>query len=87
MLAVEFETSAKNGIIKVPEEYRKMVDGDLKIIILKEDKQPKINGGNNNSRIKKLLKQIREKNIFQEIDNPAEWQRTIRDEWSQSRPR
>jgi type II secretory ATPase GspE/PulE/Tfp pilus assembly ATPase PilB-like protein len=34
------------------------------------------------TQLKKLLKQIREKNIFQTIDDPVEWQRTIRDEWT-----
>ena len=35
MLAVEFETQVENGIIKIPEKYRDMVEGDLKIIILR----------------------------------------------------
>ena len=84
MLAVEFETIAENGIIRIPDEYIKMVDGDLKIIILKQETPPKTEGVSNSFRIQKLLRHIRGKKFFHDIDNPVEWQRTIRDEWSQS---
>ena len=84
MLAVEFETQARNGMIKIPEEYRQLADGDLKIIILKHDKkpEPEISNQWKNFHMKNLLMQIREKGIFQTIDDPVEWQRTIRDEWA-----
>lgn len=82
MWAVEFETYAKNGMIEIPEEYRNMAEGQLKIILLKQDQKTRPSTIERNSNIKNLLKRIQEKNIFQSIDNPAEWQRTIRDEWS-----
>ena len=82
MLAVEFETHARNGTIEIPEKYRAMVEGELKIIILKKEKKPKMSEKGKTTQLKKLLKQIREKNIFQTIDNPVEWQRTTRDEWA-----
>jgi flagellar motor switch protein FliG len=82
MLAVEFETQVENGIIKIPEKYRDVVEGDLKIIILKEEKKSKIPGKQKMANIKRLLKQIQEKNIFQNIENPAAWQKAIRDEWT-----
>jgi hypothetical protein len=82
MLAVEFETHAKNGIIEIPEKYRAMVEGELKVIILKKEKKTKMSEKGKITQLKKLLKQIREKNIFQTIDDPVEWQRTIRDEWT-----
>lgn len=47
---------------------------------LKEEKKSKIPGKQKIANIKRLLKQIQEKNIFQNIENPAEWQKTIRDE-------
>jgi hypothetical protein len=33
-------------------------------------------------KLKKILKKIQGKNIFKSIDDPVEWQRSIRDEWS-----
>jgi hypothetical protein len=82
MLAVEFETNAKNGMIKIPGKYREMAEGLLKIIILKEEQKPKISSRNKYFNLKKLLNQVHRKNIFQSIDDPVEWQRAIRDEWS-----
>jgi len=82
MLAVEFETNVKNGMILIPGKYREMAEGLLKIIILKEEHKPKSASRNNYPNLKKLLTRIRRKNIFQSIDDPVEWQRAIRDEWS-----
>lgn len=82
MLAVEFETHAENGIIKIPEKYRKIAEGDLKIIILKEEEKSKVPGKQKIANIKKLLKQIQGKDIFQNIEDPLEWQKAIRNEWT-----
>ncbi len=82
MLAVEFETHVENGIVKVPSKYRAMMEGELKIILLKPDRKPKVTFKQNTTQLKKLLKQIREKNIFRTIGNPVEWQRAVRDEWT-----
>jgi hypothetical protein len=81
MLAVEFETHVENGIIKIPEKYRQMAEGDLKIIILKEEEKSNVPTKQKVANIKRLLKQIKSKNIFQDIENPGKWQKAIRDEW------
>jgi hypothetical protein len=81
MLAVEFETHVENGIIKIPEKYRQMAEGDLKIIILKKEEKPDVTTKQKVTNIKRLLKQIKSKNIFQDIENPGKWQKAIRDEW------
>ena len=59
-------------------KYRDIVEGDLKIIILKEEEKSKIPGKQKVAIIKRLLKQIQEKNIFQNIENPVKWQKAIR---------
>jgi hypothetical protein len=46
------------------------------------EQKPKISSRNKYSNLKKLLNQVHRKNIFQSIDDPVEWQRAIRDEWS-----
>ncbi len=82
MLAVEFETQVKNGIVKIPVKYREMMEGELKIILLKPEKKTQIPGKQKTAQLKKLLKQIQGKNIFRAITDPIEWQRAIRNEWT-----
>ena len=82
MLAVEFETHVENGIIEIPKEYRKAMAGELKIIILKEERRAKTSPKKKIARIKKLLEEIQGKNIFHNIPDPVEWQKAIRNEWT-----
>jgi len=42
MLAVEFETHVENGIIKIPAKYGDMMEGKLKIILLKPDRKAQV---------------------------------------------
>lgn len=39
MQAIEFQTTVKNGVIEVPEEYRKNLRGLLRVILLVEKKE------------------------------------------------
>ncbi|MDR3693967.1 hypothetical protein [Mucilaginibacter sp.] len=32
-------------------------------------------------RIKKILDEVKEKNLFKDIEDPVEWQRNVRKEW------
>jgi len=82
MLAVEFETHVENGMIKIPEKYKEIADGDLKIIILKQEQTANISAKKKHPNLKALLSQIQEKNIFHSINDPEKWQETVRDEWS-----
>jgi len=41
MQAVEFITKAKNGLIKIPEEYHKDLHGELRVIVLVSAKSKK----------------------------------------------
>ncbi|HMQ51031.1 MAG TPA: hypothetical protein PKE64_12385 [Anaerolineae bacterium] len=36
MIAIEFQTSVKNGIIEIPEEYRDQVAGAVRVIVLRQ---------------------------------------------------
>lgn len=82
MLAFEFEAFAENGMIRIPDKYAPMVrrEDELKIIVLKKENS-NISPERKNSNIKKFLKQIREKKIFHDINDPVEWQNQIRNEW------
>ena len=78
MSTIEFEAQVKNGIIKIPDEYKELENAFLKIKI-----QPyKVKSENNRKlKIKRLLEVIIRKNIFKNIASPEEWQRNFRDEW------
>ncbi len=77
MKAIEFKAQAKNGIIKIPEEYKELANAFMRIIILTEEEI----GLEKKEKIKQLLEQIKIKNIFKTIDNPSDWQRNLRNEW------
>jgi hypothetical protein len=38
MYAVEFRTKIKNGIIEIPEEYRKQLKDTVRVIVLADEK-------------------------------------------------
>lgn len=84
MQAVEFEVNAHNGIIKVPDQYRYIAEGDIKIVILKREYSPETSENRDQkiSEMSKLLQVIKAKKIFQTIEDPMEWQNSIRDEWT-----
>jgi len=78
MSTIEFEAQVKNGIIKIPDQYKELENTFLKIKI-----QPRTMRSENNKKlmIKHLLERIITKNVFKNITNPDEWQRNLRDEW------
>lgn len=78
MRIIEFEAQVKNGIIKIPDQYRELENAFLKIKI-----QPQTMKSENNKKlmIKHLLERIIKKNVFKKITSPDEWQRNLRDEW------
>jgi hypothetical protein len=36
MQAIEFESTINNGIIRIPDEYKEQIDGQVKVILLSE---------------------------------------------------
>lgn len=41
MIAIEFQARVKDGSIEVPEQYRDQVNGEVRVIILRTDRQKK----------------------------------------------
>lgn len=81
MKAIEFTTTIKNGVIHIPEKYKKMTNRSARIIVLTEEENVSTNKQDIKA-IETLLKNIKERKVFQEIKDPVSWQRSIRDEWS-----
>jgi hypothetical protein len=82
MLAVEFQKNVENGIIEIPKECRGTMAGELNIIILKEERKLLASPKKKIAGIKKLLEQIRGKNIFHDIPDLVKWQKAIGNEWT-----
>jgi len=78
MSTIEFEAQVKDGIIRIPDQYKELENAFLKIKI-----QPRRMKAENNKKlmIKQLLERIIRKNVFKNITSPDEWQRNMRDEW------
>lgn len=75
---IEFEAQVKNGIIKIPDQYKELENALIKIKIQSYRIPP---SKNKRLRLKQLLSEIQQKNIFKSITYPETWQRNIRDEW------
>ena len=82
MHAIEFETKVNKGIINIPEKYIKLINGKIRIIILKSEDLSF--GIQDRAEIIKLLNKIRNKGIFDKIDDPVKWQKECRNEWERS---
>ena len=81
METIEFQAQAKNGFIKIPQKYKSIGNALLKIKIVHEKK---LSNNQNKLKIKKLLQQIKTKDIFKNIKDPNAWQRELRNEWEKS---
>ena len=79
MKAIEFTTTIKNGIIRLPIKYKKFADSVVRIILLADEKKRK--SISKKEKLEKLFAEATKKNIFKSIENPIEWQKKIRNEW------
>ncbi|MCH8318592.1 MAG: hypothetical protein IIA88_08860 [Bacteroidetes bacterium] len=79
MKAIEFDTTAKNGIIKIPPEFSDFANSKIRIIIL--TKEENIEHKSKKEKLKSLFKQLEKKDIFRKIHDPVKWQKDLRNEW------
>ncbi len=45
------------------------------------DEEPKISGESKKEQLFAVLEKMQAANMFQDIENPVEWQKKLRDEW------
>ncbi len=81
MRAIEFTAKIKNGIIQIPEKYKKMADQLARIIILTDEIESDKTSQDKEA-IQSVLNKLRSKKVFQKVKDPISWQRSIRDEWN-----
>ena len=78
MLAVEFETHVENGIVKIPAKFREMMEGKLKIILLKPDQEAKVPGKQKTAKLKRSRAIIEKGCDISSFGDPVQWQREVR---------
>lgn len=81
MRAIEFTAKIKNGVIQIPEKYKKLANQLARIIVL-TDEENTTQSPQNIDAIQSTLAQLRDKKVFGEVTDPISWQRSIRDEWN-----
>jgi len=79
MKAIEFETTIRDGLIRVPSSYRNMKNTQAKVIVMVDENHETENYD------KKLLLKIFSKanktGLFNEISNSVSWQQQQRNDW------
>ena len=75
-----FETLPENGIIKIPNKYKKLCDAKVRVIFLKEENN-ELEKVNTASKLKDILSGVKANQLFRTIQDPVEWQKKQRDEW------
>lgn len=81
MRAIEFTAKIRNGIIHIPEKYKKLANQLARIIVL-TDEENAHQSNQNKDAIQSILAKLRERKVFSEVKDPISWQRSIRDEWN-----
>lgn len=76
MKALEFNSYITQNTIKLPPEYKKYNNRNVKIIVLLQETR-----NYDKQELLTVFENAQELKIFQEIKNPVEWQKQIRDEW------
>lgn len=78
MHSVEFTTKIEHGVIHLPKEFADYENSVAHVVITldapDENKAKK-------DKLFVVLEKMKEANMFQDIENPVEWQRKLRDEW------
>lgn len=78
MNSVEFTTKIEHGVIHLPKELADYENAVARVVITldaPDEKKAK------KDRLFAVLKKMQQANMFQDIENPVEWQRKLRDEW------
>ncbi len=77
--SIEFWGKIENGSIQLPSEYMNAYGGTSAKVIIMLANPNDINS--QKQRLKELFAKANQMQIFSEIENPTQWQKTIRDEW------
>ncbi len=79
MTAFEFSARIEHGSIKLPEEYGDTYENSYaRIIVLTDEKDESLT---NKNKMRLALQKMQKLKMFQNIENPLNWKKRLRDEW------
>lgn len=73
---MELIAKINDGKITLPEEYSFLNNKTVKILLVDES-----DSVSQTEIMKSILKEIIKRNVFGKIQNPVDWQRSLRNEW------
>jgi hypothetical protein len=79
MSVVEFSTKVRSGIIKIPEYMKNRLNG--KNVHISIDWENEAISNFDIQQIESIIVLMKEKKVFENITDPSEWQKKLRNEW------
>jgi len=78
MNSLEFTTKIEHGVIHLPKEFEDYENTVAHVIITLETPEEK---KTKKDKLFAVLKKMQKAKLFQDIENPVEWQKELRNEW------
>lgn len=76
MDSLEFTTKIEHGVIRLPEEFEEYENAVAHVTVTLD-----INETSQKEKLAALFAKMRGVKMFENIENPTEWQKKLRDEW------
>ena len=78
MNSLEFTTKIEQSVIRLPKEFEDYEDAVAHVTITLETVEDK---KSKKDKLFAVLEKMQKANMFQDIENPVEWQKKLRGEW------
>lgn len=79
MNALEFSSKIEHGTIQIPKRYQDEYENAFARVIVLVEKPDDFLIRKNNMRL--AFQKMKNVNMFEQIENPVEWQKQLRNEW------
>lgn len=76
MNSLEFTTKIEHGVIHLSKEFEEYENAVARVTVTLE-----VNETSQKEKLTVLFAKMRKVKMFENIENPTEWQRKLRDEW------
>ena len=78
MNSLEFTAKIEGGVIHLPKEFEEYENAVARVTVTIETSESE---KAKKEQLFAVLEKMKEANMFQDIENPVEWQKKLRDEW------
>ncbi len=91
--AAEFETTAENGIIRLPADFPELANAAVRVLVLSAEPTRELAEAAalaqkqaRRERLAAAFEELRKVSAFRDISDPVQWQRDLHDEWERPLP-